>query len=64
MVLGEWQGLVQRLDAQTPVIFRLQGDQPLSPDGYCEGLSVTPSRMWDRKQGWQPCLLVELGDAF
>ncbi len=64
MVLGDWQHLLQEHGADTPILFCLRGEKPLLTDSYCEGLTAALSRMWDRETGWQPCILVELGQVF
>ena len=64
MVLGDWQPLLQQYGAETPILFCLQGDKPLLPDDYAEGLRMVPSRMWNGEAGRQPCILVELGQVF
>ncbi len=64
MVLGDLVPLLEQCGGDTPVLFRLRGEVSLCPDDYCEGLSATPSRMWEGKTGWRPCILVELGQVF
>ena len=64
MVLEEWERLVRGLSPDTPVIFYQAESQPLSPDSYCDGKSVRLSQMWEGREGWRPCVLVELGATF
>lgn len=64
MVLGDWQPLLQQHGADTPILFCLRGEKTLLPDSYVEGLTAAPSRMWNGEAGWQPCILVELGQVF
>ena len=64
VTLGDWQRLAQEMPPETPVIFRYDGRQPMETEDYCDGLRVVPSRMWEGHEGWQPCVLVELGERF
>lgn len=60
----DWQAIQEKMESDTIVLFTLAGDKPLRPGDYCEGVSISPSRVWDGRQGWQPCILVELGEPF
>ncbi|MBQ5840362.1 MAG: hypothetical protein IIW40_00230 [Clostridia bacterium] len=64
MVLGDWQPLLQQYGADTPILFCLRGEKPLFSDDYAEGLKAVPSHLWNGEAGWQPCILVELGQVF
>ena len=64
LVLGDWQRLAQDIPPETPVIFRYDGQRPMYDNDYCDGLQVGPSQMWVGHDGWQPCILVTLGEAF
>lgn len=64
LVLGDWQRLARELPPETPVIFRYDGKKPMETEEYCDGLRVYPSKLWDGYNGWQPCILVELGECF
>lgn len=64
MVLGDWQRLAQEVPPDTPVIFRYDGRRAMETEDYCDGLQVSLSRMWEGHAGWQPCILVTLGEAF
>ena len=64
MVLGDWQRLAQEIPPETPVIFRYDGRRPMESEEYCDGLQVKPSQMWVGRDGWQPCILVTLGESF
>lgn len=54
----------QMLSPALPVLFHVAGTKMLEPGDYCEGRVVQLSRYWDGYRGWQPCIMVELGDAF
>ena len=62
MNVADWQKITDSLSPDTPVIFYNASETPLHSDRYCEGLSVSVSRLWDAREGWLPCLLVELGE--
>lgn len=64
MTLRDWQEVLQKMPADTPVIFFVTSQKPPRSGDYCEGRRVFPSRMWEGHSGWSPCVLVELGEAF
>ncbi len=64
LVLGDWQRLAQEMPSELPVIFRYDGQKPMETEDYCDGLQVRLSRMWEGHSGWQPCILVTLGESF
>jgi len=64
MKLEDWKRVVKEMPADTPVIFYQTAEKPLTEGGYCDGLRVAPSRMWEGHRGWVPCVLVELGQGF
>lgn len=64
MVVGDWNNITASLSPDTPVIFYNSAEEPLPSDSYCEGLSVVPSRLWSGREGWIPCVMVELDTAF
>lgn len=64
MVVGDINKITASLSPDTPVIFYNSAAEPLSEDAYCDGVAVYPSRMWIGREGWTPCLTVELGQAF
>ena len=64
MTLGDWQRLAQEMPPDTPVIFRYDGQQTMRNEDYCDGLRAVPSRMWEGRSGWRPCILVKLGERF
>ncbi len=61
MVLGDWQEIVATLSPDTPVIFYRADAETMPEDSYCDGLRVAPSSMWSSREGWQPCVTVDLG---
>ncbi len=62
MVLGDWQQIVSTLSPETPVIFYVAQADGLAPDRYCCGRAVLPSRMWTARDGWVPCVTVDVGE--
>lgn len=62
MIVGDWIRITASLSPDTPVIFYNSSAKPLENDAYCEGSAVYPSRLWDAKVGWIPCVTVELGE--
>ena len=65
MRIGDWREIVEQMPADTPVIFCSTVEKPLQEGDYCDGLRVSASRMWlGCPEGWSPCVLVELGEAF
>lgn len=62
MIVGDWAKITASLTPETPVIFYNSCEKPLESDRYCEGAAVKPSRLWDAKTGWVPCVLVVLGE--
>ncbi|MBQ9860599.1 MAG: hypothetical protein IJO76_08020 [Clostridia bacterium] len=64
MVLRDWRAVLQEMPADTPVIFCVTAENAPHFGDYCVGRRVFPSRMWEGKEGWKPCVLVELGEAF
>ena len=63
MKLREWDKLLRKMPPETPVVFYRAGQKALEAGEYCDGLSVTASSFWEG-DGWQPCVLVELGEGF
>jgi len=64
LVLGDWQRLAQEMPPETPVVFRYDGQRPMDNEDYCDGLTVAPAQLWQGYDGWQPCILVTLGESF
>ena len=68
LVLEEWQQLKspegKTVSPALPVLFHVAGRFPLEPDDYVEGTTMRVDRYWDSRRGWQPCVMVELGERF
>ncbi len=63
MVLEDWSEVTAALPPDTPVVFYNASTRPLEPEGYGDGTAVFPSRMWTARDGWVPCVTVELHNA-
>lgn len=64
MIVQDWIEITATLSPDTPVIFYNSAEKPLESEAYCEGRAVTPSRLWDARAGWLPCVTVDLGEEF
>ncbi len=62
MIVGDWIRITASLSPETPVIFYNSSEKPLNSEGYCEGVGIAPSRLWDARCGWIPCVMVMLGE--
>lgn len=45
-----------------PVLFH--ANRSLEADTYCVGTGAVIDSFWDGAKGWQPCVMVELGEEF
>ena len=63
MIVGDIHKITSAISPDTPVIFYNSNASPLPSDNYCDGLSIRASQMWVGREGWVPCVLVELGQG-
>ena len=61
MTVDDWKRITESLSPDIPVIFYNPNNRPLAAESYCDGGSVSISKLWDCRKGWLPCVLVELG---
>ena len=62
MVVKDLNQITACLSPDTPVIFYNSARESLASDAYCEGVAVRLSRLWNAREGWLPCVTVDLGE--
>ena len=62
MIASDLNRITASLSPDTPVIFYNSTENSLPSDAYCEGVAVRVSRMWSPREGWRPCVTVDLGE--
>lgn len=60
MCLGDWRRKTAGMADELPLLFRFAEEEPVSFDDYFAGEEVEQGRYWERREGWQPCVLVTL----
>lgn len=64
MIVGDIKKITATLSPDLPVIFYNSTAEPLASDAYCDGATIKTSQMWVGREGWVPCVVVELGQGF
>lgn len=62
MVVSDLNRITDTLSPDTPVIFYNSSADSLSPDTYCDGVAIRLSELWSAREGWRPCVTVDLGE--
>ena len=62
MVVNDLNQITASLSPDTPVIFYNSAANCLPSDTYCEGVAVRLSQLWSAREGWLPCVMVDLGE--
>ncbi len=62
MIVQDLNRITASLSPETPVIFYNSAENCLPAGTYCDGVAVRLSRLWTAREGWVPCVTVDLGE--